>query len=99
MKSRLIILWLKVKKNTDSFQIQDLCDSLKDAWLDLKEKANERAQKLDLSLKAQQYFFDASEVESWLNEKDNILSSADYGRDRDSATKLLTKHKVKYTSI
>lgn len=58
--------------------------------------ANQRMNKLELSLKAQQYFFEASEVESWLNEKSDILASNDYGRDRDSATKLLTKHKVEH---
>ncbi|KAJ8962237.1 hypothetical protein NQ318_018209 [Aromia moschata] len=75
-------------------KIQELCNTLRAAWAELKEKANERAQKLELSLKAQQYFFEANEVESWLNEKANILVSSDYGRDRDSATKLLTKHKA-----
>lgn len=57
-------------------------------------KACERSRKLDLSLKAQQLFFEISEVESWLSEKIDILKSTDYGRDRDAASKLLTKHKV-----
>lgn len=67
---------------------------LDDAWRDLQEKAGERSKALDLSLKAQEFFFEAGEVESWLNEKNDVLSSTDYGRDRDAATKLLTKHKV-----
>ncbi|XP_023018167.2 spectrin beta chain, non-erythrocytic 5 kst isoform X2 [Leptinotarsa decemlineata] len=75
-------------------KISDLCSTLQNAWEELEDKANQRAQKLDLSLKAQQYFFDVNEIESWLNEKAAILSSSDYGRDRDSATKLLTKHKA-----
>ncbi|VEN48181.1 unnamed protein product [Callosobruchus maculatus] len=75
-------------------QIRNLCSTLRSSWDDLKDKAAQRANKLDVSLKAQQYFFEANEVESWLNEKANILSSSDYGRDRDSATKLLTKHKA-----
>lgn len=74
--------------------MKEKCDALKDAWKELNDKASERTQKLELSLKAQQFFFEASEVESWLNEKSDILASTDYGRDRDSATKLLTKHKV-----
>lgn len=57
-------------------------------------KACERSRKLDLCLKAQQLFFEISEVESWLTEKIDILKSTDYGRDRDAASKLLTKHKV-----
>ncbi|XP_066150741.1 spectrin beta chain isoform X4 [Euwallacea fornicatus] len=74
--------------------IKKLCDKLREAWAELDNSTAKRASKLDLSLKAQQYFFEASEVESWLNEKANILDSNDYGRDRDSATKLLTKHKA-----
>lgn len=61
----------------------------------MQDKAGERSKALDLSLKAQEFFFEAGEVESWLNEKNDVLSSTDYGRDRDAATKLLTKHKVR----
>ncbi|XP_076180788.1 spectrin beta chain, non-erythrocytic 5 kst isoform X2 [Ptiloglossa arizonensis] len=75
-------------------KIRELCDELDDAWRDLQEKAGERSKALDLSLKAQEFFFEAGEVESWLNEKNDVLSSTDYGRDRDAATKLLTKHKA-----
>ncbi|CAL1674075.1 unnamed protein product [Lasius platythorax] len=75
-------------------KIQELCDTLDDAWRDLQDKAGERSRALDLSLKAQEFLFEAGEVESWLNEKNDVLSSTDYGRDRDAATKLLTKHKA-----
>lgn len=74
--------------------MEELCESLQQAWQDLQDKVNQRAQKLELSLKAQQYFFEAEEVESWLNERNDVLASDDYGRDRVAATKLLTKHKV-----
>ncbi|XP_044574402.1 spectrin beta chain, non-erythrocytic 1 isoform X3 [Cotesia glomerata] len=75
-------------------KIQELCEKLDDAWKDLQDKANERSRALDLSLRAQEFFFEAGEVESWLCEKNDVLSSTDYGRDRDAATKLLTKHKT-----
>ncbi|KAK9716990.1 Variant SH3 domain [Popillia japonica] len=81
------------QKHPEHKKVKDLCDNLRDAWSDLQQKADVRAHKLEQSLKAQQYFFEASEVESWLNEKSDILASVDYGRDRDSATNLLTKHK------
>ncbi|KAK4883333.1 hypothetical protein RN001_006652 [Aquatica leii] len=74
-------------------KVEELCDELNKAWAELNEQTAKRAQKLELSLKAQQFYFEANEVESWLNEKSDILSNTDYGRDRDSATKLLTKHK------
>ena len=71
-----------------------MCQQLRDGWSELNDQAAERSKKLELSLKAQQFFFEAGEVESWLTERNDVLSSTDYGRDRDAATKLLTKHKV-----
>ena len=49
---------------------------------------------LELSLKAQQYFFEANEIEAWMAEKRNLLTTTDYGRDEDIARKLLAKHNV-----
>ncbi|XP_037820524.1 spectrin beta chain, non-erythrocytic 5 isoform X3 [Lucilia sericata] len=74
--------------------VKDLCTKLEDAWNDLEYNTNERSKKLEMSLKAQQYLYDASEIEAWLGEKQNALRSTEYGRDRDSAAKLLTKHKT-----
>ena len=47
-----------------------------------------------MALKAQQFFYDASEVETWINERNNLLLSRDYGKDKDASVKLLTKHKT-----
>lgn len=80
--------------HSEKKRVEELCNTLMESWLDLQDKADKRAQKLDLSLKAQQYFFEAGEVESWLNERNDVLASDDYGRDRVAATKLLTKHKA-----
>ncbi|PSN40703.1 hypothetical protein C0J52_13751 [Blattella germanica] len=82
------------QQHPETKQIEKLCADLQESWQDLQDKAQERSRKLDLSLKAQQFFFEAGEVESWLSEKNDVLSSTDYGRDRDAATKLLTKHKA-----
>jgi spectrin beta len=78
----------------DVMQIEILCVGLQDAWQDLQDQAQDRSRKVDLSLKAQQFFFEVEEMERWLSEKNYMLSSTDYGRDRDAARKLLTKHKV-----
>ncbi|XP_017070971.2 spectrin beta chain, non-erythrocytic 1 isoform X2 [Drosophila eugracilis] len=75
-------------------QVENLCQQLEQAWQDLERHCTERSRKLDMSLKAQQYLFDAGEIESWLGERNNALRSTEYGRDRDSAAKLLTKHKT-----
>ncbi|XP_066903176.1 spectrin beta chain, erythrocytic isoform X2 [Halyomorpha halys] len=82
------------QSHPETKQVTSLCTGLEDAWNDLKLKAQERSRKLELSLKGQQYFSEANEVESWFSEKNNVLSSTDFGRDRDAASKLLTKHKA-----
>lgn len=82
------------QNHPDKQKVRELCEVVEGAWNDLEEKASERARKLDLSLKAQQYLSEASEIETWLSERTNVLKSTDFGRDRDSATKLLTKHKA-----
>ncbi|XP_043484059.1 spectrin alpha chain [Leptopilina heterotoma] len=75
-------------------KIRELCEDLTNSWKNLQDRATERSHSLDLSLRAQQFFFEVGEVESWLSEKNDVLNSTDYGRDRDAATKLLTKHKA-----
>ncbi|XP_060523506.1 spectrin alpha chain, non-erythrocytic 1 isoform X2 [Cylas formicarius] len=82
------------RNHPDGQLIRRLCDELRAAWADLNDRAQKRGEKLELSLKVQQYVFEANEVESWLNEKADVLAGNDFGRDRDSATKLLTKHKA-----
>lgn len=75
-------------------RIQQLCNDLNDAWANIENEVQNRSKKLEVSLKTQQYLFEAGEIETWLSERNNVLRSADYGRDRESATKLLTKHKA-----
>ncbi|XP_055611321.1 spectrin beta chain, non-erythrocytic 1-like isoform X3 [Uranotaenia lowii] len=82
------------QNHPEKTKVKELCQTLELAWNDLQEKAVERSKKLELSLKAQQYLSEAGEIETWLGERNNVLRSTDYGRDRDSATKLLTKHKA-----
>lgn len=82
------------QKHLEEQKVRELCEIVEGTWNDLVGKADERAARLDLSLKAQQYISEAGEIETWLGERTNVLKSNDFGRDRDSATKLLTKHKV-----
>lgn len=74
--------------------IEENCQSLLEAWKDLHDLAKERRGNIELSLRAQQFFHDANEVEAWMNEKSDMLNNQDYGRDEDAVVKLLTKHKA-----
>ncbi|XP_022241663.1 spectrin beta chain, non-erythrocytic 1-like [Limulus polyphemus] len=70
------------------------CEELHQNWQELLSLAVERKKKLELSLRAQQFYTEANEVETWITEKNDILTSTDYGRDEDGAVRLLTKHKA-----
>lgn len=59
--------------------IKNRVDTLRDQWNSLKEKAHQRKQDLEDSLQAHQYFADANEAESWIREKEPIVSNTDYG--------------------
>ncbi|XP_055376264.1 spectrin beta chain, non-erythrocytic 1 isoform X2 [Condylostylus longicornis] len=82
------------QKHPEKKNVELLCKKLQDSWDELNESAIDRGKKLEMSLKSQQYMSEAGEIETWLGERNNVLRSTDYGRDRDSATKLLTKHKA-----
>ncbi|XP_076359799.1 spectrin beta chain, non-erythrocytic 5 kst [Tachypleus tridentatus] len=70
------------------------CEELHQNWQELLSLAVERKKKLELSLRAQQFYSEANEVETWITEKNDILTRTDYGRDEDGAVRLLTKHKA-----
>ena len=54
-------------------------------WQALKEKMQVRNKVLEEALQAQQYYSSAQEAESWMKEKEPIVSNGDYGKDEDSA--------------
>nr|CAD7403707.1 unnamed protein product [Timema cristinae] len=77
-----------------SDEIKQRVGALTDHWTQLKEKALQRKQDLEDSLQAHQYFADANEAESWMKEKEPIVSNIDYGKDEDSGEALLKKHEA-----
>lgn len=76
------------------WQVAELCAEIESLWSRLESEVERRGKELELTLRAQQYLFEAQEVDNWLAEKSDILHSTELGRDRDATTKLLTKHKV-----
>lgn len=77
-----------------SDEIRNRVNTLYEHWVQLKDKANQRKQDLEDSLQAHQYYADANEAESWMKEKEPIVSSTDYGKDEDSSEALLKKHEA-----
>ena len=66
-------------------EIKKKITALFSTWQQLKELAQTRQHALEDALKAQQYFSDAQEAESWMKEKEPMASSVDFGKDEDSA--------------
>ena len=66
-------------------EIKKKIATLNSDWLKLKELGQTRQQALEDAQKAQQYLSDAQEAESWMKEREPIVSSADFGKDEDSA--------------
>ena len=66
-------------------EVEAICKELQDSWKELKKAARSRNRKLELNLKAQNYFFEANEVESWMNERRNLLQTKDYGKLKEKS--------------
>ena len=46
-----------------------------------------------------QYFTEANEADSWMNDKAGLAANQDYGKDELAAGKLLTKHTALQTAV
>lgn len=81
------------EKHPRSAEIQQHIDKNKREWATLEKLAAERAKQLQDAAEAYQFYADANETDSWLNEKTSILASSDYGSDEPSAQALFQRHK------
>jgi spectrin beta len=63
-------------------------------WQELRQAVETRRQGLLKSERAQQYFFDASEAESWMSEQELYMMVEDRGKDEISAQNLMKKHET-----
>lgn len=80
-------------------EVQKLKDDIKVCWDSLKELSDGCQDKLDESLQAKQYFFDAAEAESWMSEKELFLLGDDRGKDEEHVQKMLKKHNAVENAI
>lgn len=69
-----------------------IMQELNDSWQRLKQLAVMRQEKLFGAHEIQRFNRDADEAIAWINEKDTILSSDEYGRDLASIQALIRKH-------
>jgi spectrin beta len=76
----------------DSPEFQRLINELMQMWDELKNKMDYRKTKLLESERAQQYYFDVSEAESWMSEQELYMMVEDRGKDEFSGQNIMKKH-------
>ena len=67
-----------------SDRIREMKLSLQEAWSNLQEVTVQRSTILQDSLEAQQYYTRASEAESWMKDREPLVSHGEYGKDEDA---------------
>lgn len=80
-------------KHPRTSEVQSRISSLADHWKALEDLVELRRRQLDDAAEAYQFFTDANEAESWLNEKMSLVASEDFGVDEPSAQALLQRHR------
>ncbi|KAF6133107.1 spectrin beta, non-erythrocytic 5 [Phyllostomus discolor] len=71
---------------------QEQAETVQDAWQQLRALAARRGARLQAALLVRQYFADAEEAASWLQEQRSTLETASCGLDLESAQALLLRH-------
>ncbi|KFP61901.1 Spectrin beta chain, non-erythrocytic 5, partial [Cariama cristata] len=67
-------------------------DRLQKLWQQLQDEVADRKSRLQAAALIKQYFADINEANSWLQERQPLLASKDYGKDESSAEALLHRH-------
>lgn len=81
------------KNHLRQSEIKNRIESLQEHWKSLEELVDLRRKQLEDASEAYQFYTDANEAESWLNEKITLVASKDYGVDEPSAQALLQRHR------
>lgn len=81
------------EKHLRSTEVKARVQSLQDHWKSLEDLVELRRRQLDDAAEAYQFYTDANETESWLNEKMALVASDDYGVDEPSGQALLQRHR------
>ncbi|OCT77699.1 hypothetical protein XELAEV_18028793mg [Xenopus laevis] len=74
--------------------IRDRVAHMEFCYQELCQLAAERRARLEESRRLWKFFWEMAEEEGWIREKEQILSSDDYGKDLTSVIRLYSKHKA-----
>ncbi|XP_072189987.1 spectrin beta chain, non-erythrocytic 1 isoform X2 [Excalfactoria chinensis] len=81
-------------KPCDPQVIRDRVAHMEFCYQELCQLSAERRARLEESRRLWKFFWEMAEEEGWIREKEQILSSDDYGKDLTSVVRLLSKHKA-----
>jgi spectrin beta len=90
---------MKDEEHPQAEEFQERVDELLKMWNELKEAVEARRRRLELSQVAQQYFFDATEAESWMSEQELYMMGEDRAKDEMGANNMLKKHGQTETTV
>uniref|UniRef100_A0A8D2KX84 Calponin-homology (CH) domain-containing protein n=1 Tax=Varanus komodoensis TaxID=61221 RepID=A0A8D2KX84_VARKO len=92
--SKIISKGRQLSRKNPSHQkdIQEKTDHIQQLWQQLQDEVTSHKIHLEAAALVKQYFADIDEVESWLQERQTLLASEDYGKDESSAEALLHRH-------
>nr|XP_009682974.1 PREDICTED: spectrin beta chain, non-erythrocytic 5 [Struthio camelus australis] len=83
---------LSQKNHAHKEDILRQTDNLQKLWQQLQDEVADRKSRLQAAALIKQYFADIDEANSWLQERQPLLVSKDYGKDESSAEALLHRH-------
>lgn len=81
-------------KPCDPQVIRDRVAHMEFCYQELCQLSAERRARLEESRRLWKFFWEMAEEEGWIREKEQILSSDDYGKDLTSVVRLMSKHKA-----
>merc|ERR1712142_124203 len=83
---------LMAESNLGTAEIDARCRALGQSWDELKAMASGRSQKLEESLAFQQFTANIEEEETWITEKQHLLSGDDFGENLAAVQGMIKKH-------
>ncbi|XP_067941733.1 spectrin beta chain-like isoform X2 [Watersipora subatra] len=86
-------------KPCDPVIVEERKQSLIDAFNELLDLAARRRDQLEASRSLWQFFWDVTEEEGWIKDKEQLMSSPDLGHDLTSVNLLLGKHRANEDEI
>ena len=76
----------------NSPDIRSKSDHIKQMWMDVNELANSRQESLSGARQVHTFVSDTDDAIEWIQEKDMMVSSENFGHDLESVRDLIVKH-------